>query len=80
MRCIPVGGCEVEDIGIELSDGDGDVCCCLSVEDDGECCGATGFCGEDVVTGGKAGLGDGDAVGVVVGVDDGCCCLCSCCA
>ena len=87
LRCIPVGGCECRGVGIERvlccvesSDGEGDDCCWLNVEDDGECCGAAGFCGDEGVTGGGAGLGDGEAVGVVVGVDDGCCCCWSCCA
>ena len=47
----------------------------MSVENDGECGGGAGFCGEEVARAiGGAGFGNGDAVGVVVGIFDSCCC------
>ena len=54
--------------GVIAGDGNRDVGSGFCIQNNGECGGVAGFCSEQVGAISGAGLGDGDAVGVIVGV------------
>ena len=52
---------------VSTGEGDGDISCWFGIKNDGECGGAAGFCCEEIAGAvGGAGLGNGDAGGVVI--------------
>ena len=58
---------------VGAGDGDGDISRWFGIKNNGERGGGAGFCGEEIAGAiGGAGLGNGDAGGVVIGCFEGC--------